>query len=328
MPNNADAPSDATSDTTSDASADVNFDRSPAEPGRTTLGFVGLGVMGRPMCRRLIDAGYAMTVFTRTRDTASDVLDAGAAWADSPADVTSASDIVFTIVGYPSDVRQVTLGESGLLAGAKPGAVLVDMTTSEPSLAVEIAEACREKGVAALDAPVSGGDVGAKNGALSIMVGGQPDAFARVRPCLDILGKTIVLQGPAGSGQHTKMVNQTLIATNMIGVCEALVYAAKAGLDPETVLKSVGGGAAGAWSLSNLAPRILQNDYAPGFYVEHFLKDMSIALAEAKRMSLSLPGLALAEQLYLAVAAQGGSRKGTQALAKTLADLNGVDVSA
>jgi 3-hydroxyisobutyrate dehydrogenase len=229
------------------------------------------------------------------------------------------------MVGFPADVREVVLGPDGVLSAARPGSVVVDMTTSEPSLAVEIFEAGRARDVATLDAPVSGGDVGARNAALSIMVGGDEATVERVRPLLELMGTTIVHQGPAGAGQHTKMVNQTLIATGMIGVCEALLYAFKTGLDPERVLASVGGGAAGSWSLTNYAPRMLKGDFAPGFYVEHFLKDMEIALAEARRMNLALPGLALAHELYLALRAQGGGRNGTQSLILALARLSDVD---
>ena len=222
-------------------------------------------------------------------------------------------------------MREVTLGPDGTLAGAKSGSVLVDMTTSEPALAVEIDEAARAKGVHAVDAPVSGGDVGAREARLSIMIGGEKEVVDALRPLFDVMGKTIVYQGPAGAGQHTKMVNQILIATNMIGVCEALLYGYKAGLDLETVLQSVGSGAAGSWSLNNLGPRMIAGNFEPGFFVEHFLKDMGIALAESRRMNLSLPGLALAEQLYRAVAAQGYARKGTHALMLALASLSNVD---
>ena len=217
------------------------------------------------------------------------------------------------------------LGTDGALSGAASGAVLVDLTTSEPSLAVEIHERAAEKGVASIDAPVSGGDIGARNATLSIMVGGDEDAVERVRPLFEVMGKTIVRQGGPGAGQHTKMVNQTLIASGMIGVCEALLYAYKAGLDLETVLESVAPGAAGSWSLTNYAPRMLNGDFEPGFVVEHFVKDMGIALEEARRMNLSLPGLALAQQLYVALAAQGKGRKGTQSLILALATLSNVD---
>jgi 3-hydroxyisobutyrate dehydrogenase len=264
-------------------------------------------------------------VFTRTKAKAEPLLERGAAWAETPAAVAAASDVVFAIVGYPSDVRQVILGEDGVLSGAGRGSTIVDMTTSEPSLAVEISEAAGAMGVDAIDAPVSGGDVGARNATLSIMVGGDEAAIERVRPLLEVMGKTIVRQGGPGAGQHTKMVNQILIATGMIGVCEALLYAHKAGLDPTTVLESVGGGAAGSWSLSNYGPRMLAGNFDPGFMVEHFVKDMGIALAEARRMNLSLPGLALAEQLYVALMAQGHGRMGTHSLILALASLSDVD---
>ncbi|OJW24587.1 MAG: oxidoreductase [Planctomycetales bacterium 71-10] len=294
-------------------------------PGKTRIGWIGTGVMGASMCGRLIDAGYAATVYNRTAAKAGPLVAKGAKAAGSPAEVAAASDVVFSIVGHPSDVREVILGESGVLSAAAPGTILVDMTTSEPSLAVEIAEAAKARGVHSLDAPVSGGDVGAREGRLSIMIGGDEAVAESLRPLFQAMGKTIVRQGGPGAGQHTKMVNQTLIASNMVGVCEALLYAHEAGLDPETVLQSVGPGAAGSWSLGNLAPRMIAGDYEPGFLVEHFLKDMGIALAESRRMGLAMPGLALAEQLYRAVAAQGKGRKGTQALILALADLSRVD---
>lgn len=294
-------------------------------PKQTKLGWIGTGVMGRSMCGHLLDAGYSVAVTNRTREKAESLIDRGAAWADSPRAVAEASDVVFTIVGYPRDVREVILGDDGVLAGSKPGNVIVDMTTSEPTLAVEIAEQARQREVIAIDAPVSGGDVGAREARLSIMIGGDKATVEAFEPLWQLMGQTIVRQGGPGTGQHTKMVNQTLIATGMIGVCEALLYGHKAGLDLETVLKSVSSGAAGSWSLSNLAPRIIDGDFEPGFYVEHFLKDMGIALAEARRMQLALPGLALAEQLYQAVAAQGNEKKGTQALQLALSQLSGVE---
>jgi 3-hydroxyisobutyrate dehydrogenase len=245
--------------------------------------------------------------------------------ANSPQAAAEAADVTFTIVGYPHDVREVTLGREGTLTGARPGSVLVDMTTSEPALAREIFDAARAKGVHSVDAPVSGGDVGAREARLSIMIGGEPDVVAALAPLFQTLGKTIVHQGPAGAGQHTKMVNQILIATNMIGVCEALLYGSRAGLELNTVLQSVASGAAGSWSLSNLGTRMIAGNFDPGFFVEHFLKDMSIALAESKRMKLALPGLALAEQLYRAVEAQGHGRKGTHALMLALARLSNVE---
>jgi len=294
-------------------------------PGKTRIGWIGTGVMGRSMCGHLLAAGFHATVFTRTREKAQPLLDQGAQWADSPRAVAEASDVVFTIVGFPADVRSVVLGPDGALAGSKPGNILVDMTTSEPSLAVEIAEKAAAVGVHAVDAPVSGGDVGAREARLAIMIGGPADVGAALDPCWQAMGKTIVHQGPAGAGQHTKMVNQILIATNMIGLCEALLYAYRAGLDLDTVLESGGSGAAGSWSLANLAPRIIANRFEPGFFVEHFVKDMGIALAESKRMGLAMPGLALAHQLYVALSAQGHAQDGTHALQLALASLSGVD---
>lgn len=292
---------------------------------QTRVGWIGLGVMGSSMCGHVIDAGYPVTVHTRTRGSAEPLLRRGAVWADTPSDVARVADVTFAIVGFPADVREVFLGAHGALAGAAPGSVLIDMTTSEPQLAIEIADAAGAKGVAALDAPVSGGDTGARNATLSIMVGGDADTVERVRPLLDVLGTTIVHQGPAGAGHHAKLVNQILIAGTMVGVCEALLYGYRAGLDLEAVLESVAPGAAGSWSLSTFWPRLLAGDIEPGFAVDHFIKDMGIALAEARRMRLSVPGLALAEQLYVALSAQGYGRKGTQALVLALARLSDID---
>lgn len=277
------------------------------------------------MCGHLLAAGYSATVSTRTKAKAEPLLTQGAAWAETPAEVAAVSDITFAIVGFPEDVRSVFLGSDGVLGSAAPGSVIVDMTTSEPALAAEIAVAAAERDVKSLDAPVSGGDVGARNGTLSIMVGGNQEAFDAVKPCFELMGATVVLQGEAGAGQHTKMVNQTLIAANMVAVCEALVYGHKAGLDLETVLESVSSGAAGSWTLSNLVPRMIAGDSDPGFFVDHFVKDMGIALAEARRAQLSLPGLALAHQLYVSLQAQGRGRNGTQALVHAIAGLSGVD---
>ncbi len=295
-----------------------------AEPGKTRVGWVGTGVMGKSMCQHLMTKGYKATVYNRSKDKLKPLLDAGAEAADSPKAVAERSDVVFAIVGFPPDVHEVFLGDNGALAGSRPGMILADMTTSDPSLAVKMAAAAKAKGVGSLDAPVSGGDIGAKNAALSIMVGGEKEVFDAVMPLFECMGKTIIYQGAAGAGQHTKMVNQILIATGMIGVCEALLYGYKAGLDLETVMKSVSVGAAGSWSLSNLGPRIMARNFEPGFFVEHFVKDMGIALAEAKRMNLSLPGLALAHQLYVAVQAQGYGRKGTHALMLALESLSNV----
>ena len=295
-----------------------------AAPGITRIGWIGTGVMGRWMCEHCIKKGYTATVYNRSHDKAQPLLDQGAAFAATPKAVAEQSDVVFAIVGFPKDVREVFLGAEGALAGSKPGTILVDMTTSEPSLAKEIADAANAKGVHALDAPVSGGDVGAKNAALSIMIGGDKEVVAAVTPIFEAMGKTIVHQGGPGSGQHTKMVNQILISSNMVAVCEALLYGYKAGLDLETVMKSVTVGAAGSKALEILGPRMLARNFEPGFYVEHFIKDMGIALAEAEKMNLSLPGLGLAKQLYEAVRAQGYGRKGTQALLLALEAMSGV----
>ncbi len=296
-----------------------------AQPGRTRVGWIGLGVMGASMCGHVLAAGYTTTVFTRTKTKAQPLLDRGARWADHPKAVAEVSDVVFTMVGYPADVRQVILGPQGVLAGCRARAVIVDMTTSQPSLAVEIAQAAAQRGVYALDAPVSGGDIGAREGRLSIMIGGPAEAVDAVRPCLETMGKTIVHQGGPGAGQHAKLANQVVIAGTMVGVCEALLYAYRAGLDLQTVLRSIASGAAQSWALSNLAPRIIANDFEPGFFVEHFIKDMGIALDEARRMGLVLPGLALVHQLYLSVAGLGHGRSGTQALELALAAMSGID---
>jgi 3-hydroxyisobutyrate dehydrogenase len=285
---------------------------------QTRIGWIGTGVMGQSMCGHLIAAGFPTTVYSRTREKAEPLIAAGGAWADSPAAAAAASDIVFTMVGFPQDVRDVYFSDSGVLAGAQSGALFVDMTTTEPTLAIEIHSRAVAKGCNAVDAPVSGGDVGARNKALSIMVGGDADAVARVMPLFEILGKNIVHQGAPGAGQHTKMCNQIVIAGTMIGVCESLVYAFQAKLDPEKMLQSIRSGAAGCWSLENLAPRVLKGNFEPGFIVEHFIKDMGIALAEAQKMRMAMPGLALVHQLYLALQAQGHGRRGTQALVLAL----------
>ena len=293
-------------------------------PSQIKIGWVGTGVMGRWMCQHVIDLGYTATIFTRTKSKADPLLKAGATWANSPAEVAESSDIIFTIVGFPEDVRQVYLGENGILTTAKSGSIVVDMTTTEPSLAIEIHQAARAKGVSSIDAPVSGGDVGAREARLAIMIGGDKEVVDAIHPLFEAMGQNIVYQGEAGSGQHTKMCNQITIAGTMIGVCEALLYGAKAGLDLEIMLSTISKGAAGCWSLDNLAPRVLKRNFDPGFFVEHFIKDMGIALDEAKRMGISLPGLSLVHQLYLATQAQGHGRLGTHALMLALEKLSGV----
>jgi 3-hydroxyisobutyrate dehydrogenase len=297
----------------------------PASPSSTRIGWIGTGVMGSSMCGHLLEKGYAVTVTTRTQPRADDLLARGGVWADTPTDVAAGSDMVFSMVGFPEDVREVLLGDAGALAGCRAGTVLVDMTTSEPALAVEVATAAAARGAHALDAPVSGGDIGARNATLSIMVGGPADVFEAVHPCFEAMGSTIVRQGEHGSGQHTKMVNQVLIASTMVGVSEALLYAYRVGLDVEQVLASVSSGAAGSWSLANLAPRIVAGNFAPGFFVDHLVKDLGIALAEAERSRLTLPGLALAHRLYVELQAQGRGRDGTQSLVHALASLSDLD---
>jgi 3-hydroxyisobutyrate dehydrogenase len=290
-----------------------------AAPDGPSIGWIGTGVMGAPMAGHLLRAGHQVTVFNRTRSRADDLVAAGARWADSPAAVASSVDVLFTMLGYPADVRSTLLDEGGALDAMRPGSLIVDMTTSEPSLAKEIHAGAVERNLQALDAPVSGGDVGARNATLVIMVGGDEPAFARAEPLLATLGRSVVLQGEAGSGQHTKMVNQITIASGMIGICEALLYAQRAGLDVERVIDTIKDWAAGSWSLSNYGPRLLRDDLEPGFKIDHFVKDLGIALLEARRMRLPLPGTALAEQLYVAAQAQGFGQKGTQALLASLA---------
>lgn len=280
------------------------------------IGFVGIGVMGNSMVKHLLNANYDVMVYTRTKEKAKEVLELGAKWSEDLVQLANHSELVITMVGYPSDVEEVYLGEKGLLNNLSKNAICIDMTTSSPSLAKKLFEVGQSKGIHCLDAPVSGGDIGAQNATLSIMVGGVEEVFERIIPILAVLGTNIVYQGEAGSGQHAKMCNQIAIASNMIGVCEALIYAKKSGLDPEDVLKSIQSGAAGSWSLSNLAPRILKEDFAPGFYIKHFIKDMKIAVEETIKMGISLPGLETSLKMYLELEKQGYEENGTQALIK------------
>lgn len=281
------------------------------------IGFIGLGVMGQSMAGHLVDAGYEVHVYNRTKSKGDHLVNRGAVWDSSVQDLASSCDIVFTILGYPKDVEEVYLGENGLVKHAKGGSLLVDMTTSSPELAKKIGKEALNREIDVLDAPVSGGDSGAKAGTLSIMVGGEASAFERARPLFDCMGSTIVYQGVAGSGQHCKMCNQITIASTMLGVCEALAYAKTSGLNPETVLKSISTGAAGSWTLENLAPRILREDYDPGFFVKHFIKDMTIAAEEGKEMGLDLPGLRLALARYQELEKNGFGEEGTQALIRS-----------
>jgi 3-hydroxyisobutyrate dehydrogenase len=296
-----------------------------ASDGPLSVGWIGTGVMGSPMCGHLLAAGFPVKVFSRTKERALSLVEKGAQWCGSPAEAAEGADVVVTMVGYPSDVREVVLGEQGVLATARQGAIVIDMTTSEPQLAKEIFAAATAKGAGSLDAPVSGGDVGARDAALVIMVGGEQETFDRASPIFERLGKVATYEGGPGSGQHTKMVNQIAIASGMIGVCEALLYAFRAGLDVRRVIDTISTGAAASWSLVNYSPRALRGDFEPGFKIDHFIKDLGIALAEARRMKLSLPGLALAEQLYIAAAAQGRGQKGTHALVLALAQLSNVE---
>jgi len=294
----------------------------------TRIGWIGTGVMGSSMCGHLLTAGYRVTIHSRTQSKAQPLLDRGAQWAESPRAVAAESDVLFTMVGFPQDVRQVYFGTDGILSGAGAGTILIDMTTTQPSLSREIAAAASAKDLSAIDAPVSGGDVGAKNAALSIMIGGDTKSVQAVIPLFELLGKTIVHQGEPGTGQQAKLCNQIVIAGTMVGVCESLLYGYKAGLNLNRMLDSIRGGAAACWTLDNLAPKILQRNFDPGFFVEHFIKDMGIALEESKRMGLVLPALTLVHQLYQTVQTLGHGRSGTHALMLALEDLCKVHVSA
>lgn len=279
-----------------------------------TIAFIGTGVMGRSMAGHLLKAGHPVIVYNRTKAKADSVLALGATWRDSAGAAAADADVVITMLGFPTDVDASYLGSDGIVAKAKPGALLIDMTTSSPELARRIAAAAEKRGLSALDAPVSGGDIGAKEAKLVIMVGGAAAAFARAKPIFDLMGKNIALLGPAGAGQHCKMANQIAVAVGMVSWCEALAYAKRAGLDPAAVHASISGGAAGSWAMTNLAPRALAENFAPGFYVKHILKDMRIALDSAAELKLDLPGLAIAKKLYDQVATRGWEDCGTQAL--------------
>ncbi|MBI9111127.1 NAD(P)-dependent oxidoreductase [Maridesulfovibrio ferrireducens] len=288
------------------------------------IGWIGTGVMGSSMCMHLVKAGHEAFIYNRTKAKAADLIAAGATWCDSPATVAQKADIIFTIVGYPTDVEQTILGTKGVLANADPGKIIVDMTTSEPALAELIHAEAADKNVGSLDAPVSGGDLGARNATLAIMVGGDKKVFDKVKDLFDIMGENVQLMGETGAGQHTKMCNQILIAGTMIGVVESLLYAQKAGMDLNKVIDVIGSGAAGSWSINNLGRRIADSDFDPGFFIKHFVKDMGIALDEAKRMKLSLPGLALVNQFYISAMAMGHEELGTQGLYKVLEKMNAI----
>ncbi len=286
------------------------------------IGWIGTGVMGNSMCLHILKKGYHVTVYNRTKEKAKELLDHGASWSDSPGSAAVGCDIVFTMVGFPADVQCVTIDAGGALEHLRPGSVLVDMTTSEPTLAKVIYDRAKARRVESLDAPVSGGDIGAREGTLAIMVGGDESVFKRVLPLFELMGKNIALMGGPGLGQHTKMSNQIVIAGNMIGAVEALLYARRAGLDLDQMIGVIGKGAAASWALNQLGPRIVKGNFEPGFYIRHFVKDMGIALSEARKMNLSLPGLALVNQFYLAAVAEGLEEKGTQALYKVLDRMN------
>ena len=283
---------------------------------KPVVGFIGLGVMGKSMAGHILSQGYALHVHTRTQKTARGLVGKGAIWEDGVAALSSRCDVVITIVGFPKDVEEVYFGEAGIISNAKKDAVVIDMTTSSPELAEKIYESGRQKGVHALDAPVSVGDIVSNNASLSIMVVSDIDVFELPVPLFAVMGINVVYQGKAGSGQHTKMVNQIAIAAGMVAVREAISYAKNAGLDPETVLKSISQGAAGSWTLNNLGPRMIKADYEPGFYVKHFIKDMAIAKASSKDMGLDTPGLDLTLSLYRKMSEMGMDENGTQALFK------------
>jgi 3-hydroxyisobutyrate dehydrogenase len=288
------------------------------------IGWIGTGVMGRSMAGHVQAAGHELYVHNRTKAKAENLLTKGATWCDSPAVVATRSEILFSMVGLPSDVEETYLGKEGVLSGKGSCRVIVDMTTSRPSLAQIIEREAAKRRIESLDAPVSGGDIGARDATLAIMVGGEKEVFQSVLPLFQVMGKNIALMGPAGAGQHTKMCNQILVAGTMIGVCESLLYAVKLGLDQQAVIDIISKGAAGSWSVSNLGPRLVRGDFKTGFLVRHFIKDMGIALQEATAAGLSLPGLALVHQLYVAVMAQGHHECTTQALYLALKSLNGM----
>ncbi|WP_239723975.1 MULTISPECIES: NAD(P)-dependent oxidoreductase [unclassified Mammaliicoccus] len=283
-----------------------------------TIGFVGTGVMGKSMAGHLIDKGYEVNVYNRTKSKADDLVEKGATWCDTIATLSEKSDIIISIVGYPKDVESIYLSQGGILNHAKANSIVIDMTTSSPALAHDIYEKAKERNIKSLDAPVSGGDVGAKNAALTIMVGGDQEAYNQVEDIFNLLGKNVVYQGKSGNGQHTKLSNQIAIASGMLGVAEAIIYAEEAGLDINKVFNSIEHGAAGSWSLSNLGPRMVKEDYAPGFYVKHFIKDMKLAIEESEKMGLYMPGLLKAKEVYDALSEAGYDDNGTQAVIQLL----------
>lgn len=289
------------------------------------IGWIGTGIMGNPMARHLMNAGYSLNVYNRTKQKAEELMSMGATWFDTPSDIAANSDVIVTIIGFPKDVEECYFGEQGIFKKIRKRAILIDMTTTTPSLAVKISETAEKADAEFIDAPVSGGQVGAINATLSIMIGGKREVVDSVLPLLQVMGKNIVYQGRAGAGQHTKMCNQITIAGTMIGVCEGLIYGVKAGLDLNTMLESISKGAAACWTLDVLAPKVVKGDFAPGFSVDNFVKDLTIALQEAEAMKLSLPGLALVKQLYLSIQALGKGSSGTQVLYLALKRLANMD---
>lgn len=289
------------------------------------IGWIGTGLMGNPMAKHLINAGYKLNVFNRSRLKAETLTELGATWFDTPADIAANSEVIITMIGFPKDVEEVYFGEQGILEKVKPGTILIDMTTTRPSLAIKISEEAAKAGADFIDAPVSGGQVGAINGTLSIMIGGEKEVVDSLLPLFEVFGRNVIYQGKAGTGQHTKMCNQITIAGTMIGVCEGLIYGAKAGLDLNVMLASISKGAAACWTLDVLAPKIVNGDYSPGFSVDNFVKDLGIALEEAEAMRLSLPGLALVKQLYMSILAMGNGALGTQSLYIVLRKLANLD---
>lgn len=288
------------------------------------IGWIGTGVMGKSMCLHLINSGNTAYIYNRTKQKAAELLEKGAFWCDSPEEVAEKSEIIFSIVGFPEDVEKIILDEKGILKSAKQGSVIVDMTTSSPILAKKIYEICKNKGIYSLDAPVSGGDIGAREGKLAIMAGGDRDVYDKALPFFKIMGENIAYMGKAGAGQHTKMSNQILIAGTMIGVVESLLYAYKTGMNLDSVIDVIGKGAASSWSINNLGKRIAKGDFDPGFFIKHFIKDMGIALDEAKRINLALPGLSLAHQFYIAATSLGYENLGTQGLYKVFQKMNNI----
>ena len=287
------------------------------------IGFIGTGVMGKSMAFNILNNVHNLLVYNRTKAHAEDLIKAGAIWKNSPSEIAKGSDIIISMVGYPKDVEDIYFGKDGIIENAKPESIIIDMTTSKPSLAEKIYKEAKKRNIYSLDAPVSGGDIGAKNGTLSIMVGGDENIFKKMEPVFKLMGNNVTWEGKAGCGQHTKMCNQIAIASNMMGVCEAMAYAEKAGLDQKKVIDTIKSGAAGSWSLSNLAPRMIKGDFKPGFYVKHFVKDMNIALSEADSMNLETPGLKTAKKLYDKLVKNGKENCGTQVLYELIDKING-----